>query len=198
MVLLFVNLVCGAIIRSPKNWRQPGMLIAHGGIIFLVLASFVTAEMSISGHMTLFEKESSKYFDDYYLWEVAITELDRPEGARTFTIKDAQLAPVKGGKPTTYHHPELPFALELSNWAPNVNPRQAAPMLNETGVDGVVLDPVPMEKEAERNLAGRDRDGAAFRGRRDEDELRVGLCRRAVGGGGGRGEVRPQPAPRAL
>lgn len=154
MILLFVNLVCGAIIRSPKNWRQPGMLIAHGGIIFLVLASFVTAEMSISGHMTLFEKESSKYFDDYYLWEVAITELDKPEGARTFTIKDAQLAPVKGGKPTTYHHPELPFALELSNWAPNVNPRQAAPMLNETGVDGVVLDPVPMEKEAERNLAG--------------------------------------------
>jgi hypothetical protein len=154
MVLLFLNLVCGAIIRAPKNWRQPGMLIAHGGIIFLVLASFVTAEMSYSGHMTLFERDTSNYFDDYYLWEVGITELDTPETARTFTIVHDQLADLAPGQSRIYKHAELPFELELSNWLPNANPRQQAPMLNETGIDGVVMQSIPLDKEAERNIAG--------------------------------------------
>lgn len=154
MILLFLNLVCGAIIRAPKNWKHPGMLIAHSGIILLVVAAFVTAKMSFSGHMTLFEKDSSGYFDDYYLWEVAITELDKASGARTFTITDPQLAGMTPEDTRTFTHGELPFTLELSNWLPNTAPRQAAPMLNEQGLDGVVMPPLPMEKEAERNMAG--------------------------------------------
>lgn len=154
MALLFVNLVLGAIIRSPKHWKHPGMLIAHGGIIFLVLSSYVTFKASISGHMTLFEGESSSYFDDYYKWEVAITELGRPAESRTFRIVQHQLEGMEQGETRTFKHADLPFTLALSDWVPNAEPRQAAPMLNEKGIDGVVLAPAPTEKEAERNLAG--------------------------------------------
>lgn len=154
MGLLFVNLVCGAIIRAPKNWRRPGMLIAHGGIILLVLAAYVTATASYSGHMTLFEGESDSFFDDYYYWETAITELDKPEGARTFRVTHEQLAGFKEGETRVFDHAELPFKLEISGWIPNANPRQQAPMLQEQGIDGVVLQAMPLEKEAERNIAG--------------------------------------------
>ena len=40
-VLLFINLTCGAIIRVTKDWRHPGMLIAHGGILYMLIAGFV-------------------------------------------------------------------------------------------------------------------------------------------------------------
>lgn len=154
MFLLFLNLVCGAIIRAPKNWRRPGMLIAHSGILLLVLAAFVTAQFSFNGHMTLFEGESSSKFDDYYKWEVAITELNQAKDARTFTIEDAQFGDMKPGEKRTFTSDQLPFSLELSDFSINAGPRPAAPMLNETGIDGVVLAPLPLEKEAERNLAG--------------------------------------------
>ena len=154
MALLFVNLVCGAIIRAPKNWRHPGMLISHSGIILLVLAAYVTGTQSVSGHMTLFEGESDSYFDDYYDWEVAITELDKAENARTFTIVQNQLAYFADGEARTYDHPELPFKLEISGWIPNSNPRQQAPMLQETGIDGVVLESLPLDTTAEQNIAG--------------------------------------------
>lgn len=154
MALLFVNLLLGAIIRAPKNWRHPGMLIAHSGILLLVAAAYVTANMSISGHMTLFEGQSDSYFDDYYDWEVAITELDAPENARTFTIVQEQLADFAEGETRTFNNADLPFTLEIGGWIPNANPRQQAPMLQESGIDGVVLEAVPLDKEAERNLAG--------------------------------------------
>lgn len=154
MVLLFINLVCGAIIRAPKDWKRPGMLIAHGGIIYLVAAAFVTAEFSHSGHMTLFEGESSNTFDDYYLWEVAITELNKPEGARTFTILHDQFGEMKPEESRTFSTDDLPFSLELSSFNKNVAPRLAAPVLNEKGIDGIVMEALPLEKEAERNMAG--------------------------------------------
>jgi len=154
MILLFVNLLCGALIRSPKSWKRPGMMIAHSGILLLILAAFVTAQFSHSGHMTLFEGESSHVVNDYYDWEVAITELGKPEGARTFTIVDAQIESVTETGKRSFTSVELPFALELSDYLPNAAPRQAAPMLNEKGIDGVVMAPLPLEKEAERNLAG--------------------------------------------
>lgn len=152
--LLSINLVLGAIIRSPKNWRHPGMLIAHSGILLLILAAYVTATMSVSGHMTLFEGESDSYFDDYYNWEVAITELDKAENARTFTINHEQLADFAEGETRTFNNPDLPFTLEIGDWIPNANPRQQAPMLQEKGIDGVVMEKMPLDKEAERNLAG--------------------------------------------
>ena len=154
MVLLFVNLTLGAIIRAPKSWRHPGMLIAHGGIIFLCLAAGVTFWASEGGHMTLYEHDSSAYYDDYYQWEVAITELGKTGGARTFSITDEQLKGMDASETRSFKTPELPFTLELSNWMPNSNVRQLAPMLKETGFDGVHMESVPVEKEAEKNLAG--------------------------------------------
>jgi len=152
--LLFINLLCGAIIRAPKDIKRPGMLIAHGGILYLILAAFVTAEFSTSGHLSLFEGESGNFYDDYYYWEVAITELGKESGAKTYRINHDQFAFLKPDESRTFNADALPFALEISSFAPNTAPRQAAPALGEKGIDGLILEPLPLEKEAERNLAG--------------------------------------------
>ena len=81
MVLLFINLVCGAIIRSPKSWRRPGMLIAHSGILLLLLGGFVTYRYSIGGNMRLYEGEASSEFESYTGWVLEIVMVDAPAGS---------------------------------------------------------------------------------------------------------------------
>ena len=49
MILLFINLVSGAIIRAPKNWRYPGNMIGHIGILILLFGGFVAHHFSING-----------------------------------------------------------------------------------------------------------------------------------------------------
>ena len=56
MMLLFINLLCGAIIKARKRWRAPGMLIAHGGILFMLLAGLVDFLATESGSLILRER----------------------------------------------------------------------------------------------------------------------------------------------
>ncbi|NIA16298.1 MAG: ResB protein required for cytochrome C biosynthesis, partial [Nitrospiraceae bacterium] len=53
VTLLFINLVCGGIIRVRKGWSKLGILVTHVGICVLLVGSFITFEFSESGHMTL-------------------------------------------------------------------------------------------------------------------------------------------------
>ena len=53
--LLFLNLSLGAIVRARKSWRRPGMLIAHSGILYILLAGFVAYHYTKEGNMLLYE-----------------------------------------------------------------------------------------------------------------------------------------------
>lgn len=149
--LLFVNLLLGGIVRAPKNWRRPGLLIAHSGILFLILAGFVTYHFSTNGHMTLYENESAGEYESYYTWEIAITETGPPQ--RTFVIPESRFAQLRGNRSRRFEAADLPFALELKGFLPNSMPRQAAPGV-ENGVDGIVLESREASREAEQNIAG--------------------------------------------
>jgi len=152
MILLFINLTLGALIRAPKSWKRPGMLIAHGGMLFLLVAGFVTYEFSSSGHMTLYEGQSNDHYQSYYDWVITITELDG-EKPRTFEIPGAEFQHLKREESRTFHSPELPFMLFIEGYMPNSQPAPVPPGV-AWGVDGINLEEMPLEKEAERNLAG--------------------------------------------
>ncbi len=151
MVLLFINMLCGAIIRVRKEWRRPGMLIAHGGIMFLVLSGFVTYHFSTSGHMTLYEGEQADNFDSYYDWMITITEMK--EGGKRFTIHGDQFQDMGIEERRVFQSPDLPFDLHLAGFMKNSWPQPAPPVM-AMGIDGVMLEPHDLEKEAERNVAG--------------------------------------------
>ena len=154
MVLLFINLVCGAIIRAPKAWRRPGMLIAHSGILLLLLGGFVTYRYSISGNMRLYEGEGSSEFESYTGWVLEIVLVDAPPGADAFIIPESDFADMTPGETRTFHSDQLPFECEISGYGKNT---RIEPMLGShsmIAVDGFYLMTLPRDPEEERNVAG--------------------------------------------
>lgn len=151
MVLLFINMLCGAIIRARKDWRHPGMLIAHGGILFLLAAGFVTYRFSTNGHMTLYEGQQSDVYESYYDWMITVTELK--EGGKRYTIPGELFQHLSVDDNRVFTHPDLPFDVLVEGYLRNCWPAPE-PSGMAMGVDGVMLEARPLEKEAERNVAG--------------------------------------------
>ena len=150
-ILLFINLVCGAIIRVPKEWKRPGMLIAHSGILYMLIAGFVTFQYSTSGQMTLYPGQRSNEYASYYEWEITISELSDGLYGKTWIIPGENFTDMKPEDTREFHRDELPFDLMLEGYEPNCMP-QSAP--GDDGVEGFKLVARPPEMEAGQNAAG--------------------------------------------
>jgi hypothetical protein len=150
LALLFVNLVCGAIIRAPKHWRYPGMLIAHGGILLLLVAGFVNQHFATYGHLQLFEGEASSRFSSYHEWVLEIRKLDA--SSRVYVIPADQLSDASGEQ--KFASAELPFDLVVSGYSENCRPIPASGHAHASSVDGFFLQSISRDKESEANFAG--------------------------------------------
>lgn len=149
--LLLVNLTCGGIIRVPKEWKRPGMLIAHGGIIYMIFSGFVTYHFSTSGQMTLFPEQRSNQYASYYDWEISIAELKDGLIGRQWIIQHDQFADMEPSDTREFFHDGLPFSLLIEGYVSNSVPVPAA---GDEGVDGVKLQAQPRAMAAEQNVAG--------------------------------------------
>lgn len=153
--LLSLNLLVGGLVRLRKTVRTLGVLIAHVGIALLLLAGMVTFWFSEDGHLTLVEGASGARFKSYHEWELALFPVD-PAGTAVgaeLVVGDAELRRARPGHPMTFHHPELPLELRVDAFAPNSRPRRRPSPLGPP-VDGWALHELPLEKEAELNVAG--------------------------------------------
>ena len=74
--LLFVNLFLGGLVRAKKNWRRPGMVIAHFGIIYILFAGFVAFHYTREGNMVLYEEDSSDEIYNLTEWSIEISNYD--------------------------------------------------------------------------------------------------------------------------
>ncbi|HPO16070.1 MAG TPA: cytochrome c biogenesis protein ResB [Candidatus Hydrogenedentes bacterium] len=162
MGLLSINLFLGGIMRAPKQWRRPGLLIAHGGILYMVFAGFVTFHYSTNGYMTLYEQESSDAFESHYEWEFSIAEVDGQK--REFVIPASDFSELRRGRARMFYAAELPFEVILHDFMEN-----SSPVADEHGVDGARLTEHPKEKETEQNAPGlyadiRKKDGSILQG----------------------------------
>jgi len=149
--LLLINLTCGAIIRANKEWKRPGMLIAHFGIVYMVFAGFVTFHFSTSGQMSLYPEQKSNQFSSYYEWEIAISELKDGLIDKTWIIPGERFTDMDPSDTRVFHHNDLPFELMLEGFVPNCNPVETE---EDRGVDGVILQAMPRAMTAEQNVAG--------------------------------------------
>ncbi|MBX3178903.1 MAG: cytochrome c biogenesis protein ResB [Candidatus Hydrogenedentes bacterium] len=149
--LLLVNLTCGGIIRARKDWRRPGMLIAHFGIIYMIFSGFVTYHFSTSGQMTLFPEQRSNQYASYYDWEISIAELKDGLIGRQWIIQHGQFTDMEPSDTREFFHSDLPFTLLIEGFVSNCLPVPAA---GDEGVDGVKLQAQPRAMAAEQNMAG--------------------------------------------
>ncbi|MDE0570739.1 MAG: cytochrome c biogenesis protein ResB [Verrucomicrobiales bacterium] len=169
-VLLFLNLTLGAIVRSRKSWRRPGMLIAHGGILYILLAGFVAFHYTKEGNMLLYEPNGSDVrhqSDEIYNltnWSIEVTKYDS-DGKREFihVIGPDQLGGAwNEGASRNFRNSEIPFQIKVSGYLRNIanGKGQLLGLLSEKGakdegvriIEGYGVEAVPTNKSMEFNL----------------------------------------------
>jgi ResB-like family len=154
LVLVFVNLVCGGIVRARKGWGHAGILIAHVGIAVLLIGSMVKFLFAVDGHMTLFEGQQSNEFESYYEWEIAVSKCPAGAPATEYIVPGDQFTSLEPGDVVSFVHGDLPFTLVLSGYTRNSMPRAAGTASAGRVVDGFYLEATPFAKQAEQNIAG--------------------------------------------
>ncbi|MCX8063641.1 MAG: cytochrome c biogenesis protein ResB [Candidatus Hydrogenedentes bacterium] len=155
LLLLTINLFIGGVLLAPKNIKRPGMLIAHGGVIFLLLGGFWGHLWGKEGLISLTEGENKNWIESTTHWEIYIWKLtnDNLKPEKEWTIKETNFSYLKGGLSKTITAPDLPFKIVLMRFIKNAEPHLAIPG-SDGNVQGVYLSPTPLETDEERNLPG--------------------------------------------
>jgi len=153
--LLLVNMTLGGIVRIRKGWRQSGNLIAHFGIIFMLLGGGVAHHFSERGNMAIEEGTVSNTAEDYFEYVVEIAEIIDGKPANIHVIRGAEIQNLTGGH-RNFILPDFPFDLQLGGYLRNALPVSAnerAPDKGQMLADGYWLLSRPDEVNAEANLA---------------------------------------------
>ncbi len=151
MVLTFANLLWGAVVRFRWAWSRVGILVAHTGILVLLAGSFVSYVYSESGHMVLYENESSDEFESSYAWEIGVSEA--AAGSVTeYIIRQDDFDGLGGGKTRTFTFAGLPFDLTLGDYMPNAAPEGAGAGMPPQASGKLAA--LPPNREQEQNMAG--------------------------------------------
>jgi len=157
-VLLLINLTLGGVVRARKGWKHVGNLIAHSGIILMLVAGGVAHHFSERGNMAVREKGSSNTAEDYFEYVVELIEVDEAaKPGKIHVIRGSYLTDLQDGQSRVFRFPELPFALEIAGYLENavpVNINERAQQLGEKEADGYYLLGRKGEVNAERNVAG--------------------------------------------
>jgi hypothetical protein len=85
-----------------------------------------------------------------------VWEVDAEPGGEELLIPDELISDLEGQRRRTFTSPDLPFDLTLKGFVPNCDVLPKGPRWEATGevIDGYGILELPLEKEAERNLAG--------------------------------------------
>lgn len=168
MGLLFVNMSLGLARRMFKQPRtlgalvsRSGLIIAHGSILFMLAAGFVSYHYKTEGNMALFEGQVSDHYQSYHNRVVELRQIHPPpaDGEEPFAwvidqewFEDLQWDESRGRRPTrTFFHPDLPFELQLGDYVRNSMPARAD-QGSSRALAGFEIRRRPLEPESERNL----------------------------------------------
>ncbi len=165
-VLLFLNLLLGAIIRARKSWKRPGMLIAHGGILYILFAGFVAFHFTEEGSMMLYEGDRADEIYNLTDWSIEVARHDA-DGKRkaALVIGEEDLKPLwEKGARRTFFHQGMPFEFEIYSYSRNVTNSKGqltgVPLEKDRGkypdagefIDGLAVVPQKESKTREANV----------------------------------------------
>jgi len=120
MTVLTTNLVLGAIVKVRKRASGIGMLISHLGMIYLLVAGFVTWAFTNEGYMALFPGNQTNRVESYRYWQLEILPVDEENKAtKALTIPMTKLRPIGDGNERVFRSEELPFDVVVEKFAVN-------------------------------------------------------------------------------
>ncbi len=154
MVLLFINMACGAVIRIRKGWRTLGVLISHLAIMFMLAAGFVSFYFKTEGALPLFEGQTGDVYQSYHHRVIEIRKFDQNGKGEpnALVIPMDEFTDLTPGKARTFHAANLPFELQVTGYQRNarvVLDQEKSP----AAIDGFVIKPAPVETTDEQNLS---------------------------------------------
>ncbi len=106
--------------------KRAGMVLLHGGILFLLVGEFATALCAVEATMTIREGETVNFIDHSQKMELAFIETSHPDFDTTTVIPQRDL--MKKG--TTLHPAGLPFDIKIHRYMINSNrpqPKEGIP-----------------------------------------------------------------------
>jgi len=156
--LLVVNLTLGGVVRARKGWKHAGNLIAHCGIILMLVAGGVAHHFEERGNMVIHPGTTNDVAEAYTEYVVEVAEIDDSGMPSTIhVIRGKHLTDLEGANSRTFRMPGVPFELEIAGYVTHAAPvhiHQRAPQNKEREVDGYYLLAGKPEIDAERNVAG--------------------------------------------
>lgn len=159
MAALFVNMLIGGVLRHRWHRANFGILIAHLGLLLLLLAGWVKHQFSVSGMVALFESETSQTFVSFHEWELALVQQDGDVVRERALPGEALAAASAGNSVMVLDHKggALPFRLSVHHWLDNCEPVAASSGMGSRMpvVDGAMLRPLEVvTRKREANIAG--------------------------------------------
>ncbi len=170
LLLLFVNLVVGGLVRLKWQARRAGVLVIHVGIALLLLAGGVKLHSSYAGALALYETpadgnrapdrvyESSRFvsFHDYEL----VLMRDAGDRIEERVVPEHVLWSARDDGSVTLRADGVPFTVRVTNWIDHARALPKGPMFNTVRpvVDGAFLReeswPPGVQPKSEAEFAG--------------------------------------------
>lgn len=141
--VFLVNLTAAHLARFKLAWKKAGIILAHTGLILLLLGGLFTALWSRESQMIIPQGGTKNYTESFKEFELAIVDTSAADHDHVVAIPASMLA--KGG---TIQVSGLPFAVKPIRFYQNARlnmrqPGSMAPQIADKGM-GVRMDAVPL------------------------------------------------------
>lgn len=144
--LLAVNLILGGFVRIRKSRQTVDILVAHAGILLLLVGGFVEHRAADDGRVTLYEGQSASWFESDIRWEIALSERLSDGSMREHVVPLEQVAHATRAKPVVIEIAGLPLVVEVLE--SEVNAR----ILGARDDSGPRIEAQPLDPEVARNI----------------------------------------------
>ncbi len=150
MALLFMNLLCGGIVRIRKSPKTIGVIISHFAILFMIAAGAVSYHFAKEGSLELAEGKTSDEFRSFHERVIEIEKFQTDETAKrsVLVIGDEKYRDLSTGQGRTFTHESLPFDLMVTNWKRHAQPKRDADGSRSDAVDGYFVQEISTLDEA--------------------------------------------------
>src|SRR5476651_1358332 len=122
--MLLTNLICAHIYRFQLSTKKIGIMLAHSGVILLLVGQLVTDMMARETQIHFTEGETKSYSESPRSYELIFTSDAGADGEQVVAIPDKLLA--RGGE---MQIDNLPFTIRVKHFWKNSEPTFRAPMI---------------------------------------------------------------------
>jgi hypothetical protein len=112
--LLLLNLIAAHVYRFAFTWRKAGIVLAHFGLILLLVGELLSGLWQDDLHMRIADGETKGYAESFRDNELAIIDATNPQFDDVVAIPEKLLE-----RKASIQHPKLPFRVVPKTYYPN-------------------------------------------------------------------------------